>query len=624
MASLSRRRSQGPDVWPGFVDALATLVMVVVFVLMVFTIFQFYLKDVISGRDEELGRLRADLAQLTDVLVGQRGAMTDLNQRLATTATQLRDAQATRERLQSELAAAGDVRNRLTAELTETTARAQAAEENVARTAEELETARQALGAAQTTISADRERIEMQLGQLADLRRGIENLTTLRTQLEARIAALDGELAQRRNELAQTRGDLGRSEQALAAEREEAARGRRLTAELQSNVTQVRAELAAQIAELQRVRAALAAEAAEAERRRAAEQELSRQIDQIRMALMRSTGEVTETRRALAAEERARADAQRAAGSEQAARAAAEQALADQRTVSERALAETRSASERALAEARDASARALAEARAASERTLAEAQAAREADARALAEARAAGERTLAEQRAASERALAETQAAREAGERRASTLDEQVAALRGELARLTGLLGTDQQRLAEQGQQITDLNRQLSAALANRVEELTRYRSEFFGRLRAVFEGRPGIRIEGDRFIFESEILFAVGSAEIGIGGLDQLDRVADTLRELIAQIPPELNWVLQIEGHTDRRPVAGRAFRSNWELSVARAISVMRFLVDRGIPTDRIAVAGFGEFQPIDRSETEVGFARNRRIELRFTAR
>ena len=159
---------------------------------------------------------------------------------------------------------------------------------------------------------------------------------------------------------------------------------------------------------------------------------------------------------------------------------------------------------------------------------------------------------------------------------------------------------------------------------ALAGKVEELQRYRSEFFGKLRKVLGDRQGIRIEGDRFVFQSELLFDSASADLGVSGEQQVRQLAKTLIDLSKQIPKEVNWVLRVDGHTDKRPIKSGRFPSNWELSTARAISVIRTLIDAGVPADRLAAAGFGEFLPLDNSDSEAALAKNRRIEIRFDQR
>ena len=159
---------------------------------------------------------------------------------------------------------------------------------------------------------------------------------------------------------------------------------------------------------------------------------------------------------------------------------------------------------------------------------------------------------------------------------------------------------------------------------ALAQRVQELSRYRSDFFGRLREILGDRPDIRVVGDRFVFQSEVLFATGSDEINAEGDVELDKLADAIAELQTEIPDDIPWVLQVNGHTDKRPITGSAgrFQSNWDLSAARAISVVRFLVDKGIPPDHLVAAGYGEFQPLEEGDSEDAMSKNRRIELKLT--
>lgn len=218
-----------------------------------------------------------------------------------------------------------------------------------------------------------------------------------------------------------------------------------------------------------------------------------------------------------------------------------------------------------------------------------------------------------LAEERKLSEDARAE-----------AALLHQQMEAMRQELARITAALEASESLSSDQKVQIADLGKRLNAALASKVEELARYRSEFFGRLRKVLGDKPGIRIEGDRFVFQSELLFASGSAELGADGQAQLTQLAQTLVQVTKQIPADINWVLRIDGHTDKVPIKSDRFPSNWELSTARAVSVVKFLAAQGIPQDRLAAAGFGEFQPIDKGDDEAARKKNRRIEIRLDQR
>jgi len=205
-------------------------------------------------------------------------------------------------------------------------------------------------------------------------------------------------------------------------------------------------------------------------------------------------------------------------------------------------------------------------------------------------------------------------------------STVDQvnqQLAALREQLAQLAAALDASEAKSKDQQVQIADLGKRLNAALASKVEELARYRSEFFGRLREVLGDRPDIRVVGDRFVFQSEVLFGMASADLSDNAKRQLLPVAQALKQIAAKIP-DIEWVLRVDGHTDKRPIATPQFRSNWELSSARAISVVRFFIDQGIPANHLVAAGFGEFQPIEARDTEDAYQRNRRIELKLTER
>jgi chemotaxis protein MotB len=201
---------------------------------------------------------------------------------------------------------------------------------------------------------------------------------------------------------------------------------------------------------------------------------------------------------------------------------------------------------------------------------------------------------------------------------------LNQQIAALRRQLAAIEEALEASGKKEKEAQTRIADLGQRLNVALAQRVQELSRYRSEFFGRLRAIIGARPDIRIVGDRFVFQSEILFDSGSASLKPEGQADLDKLATALIDLERQIPPEIAWVLRIDGHTDVRPIASPQFPSNWALSAARAISVVQYLIGKGVPPRRLVAAGFGEFQPLDVDPTEEAFRRNRRIELKLTER
>jgi chemotaxis protein MotB len=199
---------------------------------------------------------------------------------------------------------------------------------------------------------------------------------------------------------------------------------------------------------------------------------------------------------------------------------------------------------------------------------------------------------------------------------------LNQQIAALRRQLGALEQALEVTEQRDRESQTRIAELGQRLNVALAQRVQELSRYRSDFFGRLRAILGNRPDIRVVGDRFVLQSEVFFDTGRAELKPEGRTEIDKIAAALRELVKQIPSDIPWVLRVDGHTDVRPVGGG--RTNWDLSASRAIAVVQYLVTQGIPPERLLAAGFGEFQPLDSEKNEEAYARNRRIELKLTER
>jgi chemotaxis protein MotB len=202
---------------------------------------------------------------------------------------------------------------------------------------------------------------------------------------------------------------------------------------------------------------------------------------------------------------------------------------------------------------------------------------------------------------------------------------LNQQIAALRRQLSALEEALDASEKRDKEAQNRIADLGQRLNVALAQRVQELSRYRSDFFGRLRVILGNRPDIRIVGDRFVFQSEVFFETAKATLdNPEGRAELDGLATALLELEKKIPGEIPWVLRVDGHTDVRSINSLQFKNNWELSVARAISVVQYLVGKGVSPQRLVAAGFGEFQPIDADKTEEAYSRNRRIELKLTER
>jgi chemotaxis protein MotB len=221
-------------------------------------------------------------------------------------------------------------------------------------------------------------------------------------------------------------------------------------------------------------------------------------------------------------------------------------------------------------------------------------------------------------------EKALDAEQEKSRAARAQVEQLTASIAALREQLAKIAAALDVSELKAKDQQAQIAELGRRLNLALASKVQELARFRSEFFGRLREIIGDRADIRIVGDRFVFQSEVLFAPGNAELADAAKQQLDPVIAALKAISEKIPTDINWVLRVDGHTDRRPISNAQFPSNWELSAARAISVVRYAVSQGIPPNRLAAAGFADNQPLDTGAGEEAYRRNRRIELKLTER
>ena len=232
----------------------------------------------------------------------------------------------------------------------------------------------------------------------------------------------------------------------------------------------------------------------------------------------------------------------------------------------------------------------------------------------------------------------LAMAQAQNQSAANQIDALRAETTASKAEIAKMIGVLSTLRLRieeltslLAQKDRQATrdkvaiaSLGRSLNNALASRVQELQRFRSEFFGRLRDVLKGRDDVEIVGDRFVFQSEVLFAQGRAEIAAEGQDQLAKLAVAFADIATKIPQDINWVLQVDGHTDDVPIRAGRYADNWDLSTERALSVVRFLNQQGLPANRLAAAGYGEFQPLDAADNDDAHRKNRRIELKITQR
>ncbi|HEY0181330.1 MAG TPA: peptidoglycan -binding protein [Rhodopila sp.] len=230
----------------------------------------------------------------------------------------------------------------------------------------------------------------------------------------------------------------------------------------------------------------------------------------------------------------------------------------------------------------------------------------------------------TEAQRRQAVEAQLGDEKKLGESARAQISLLNQQIDQLKSQLASIATSLELTQQQSKDKDVQIANLGQKLNVALAAKVEELQQYRSEFFGKLRSLLANRSGITIVGDRFVFQSEVLFPVGSADLTPAGVAQMTTLAVTIKDIASEIPRDLHWVLRVDGHTDPQPVKGGQFSSNWELSAARAITVVKLLIADGVPANHLAATAFGEYQPFAEGDTQGDYAKDRRIELRLTDR
>ncbi len=476
MALSTRRRGggNGLDAWPGYVDALSTLLMVIIFVLLVFVLAQAFLSVALSGREKALDRLNRQMSELTDMLSLERGHSKDL--------------QASVAQLTQNLAAAASARDTLAAQL-------RALQTSDAQAVADRDAARAALGQATARLSDAEARAQSSA---------------------ARVAALQSQIAD-----AGARADTSAQQGAAAAAQLAAAQAQLAT--LNAQVASMKAQMA----------------------------DLDRTVTADKATIQARLSDLA--------------------------------ALSDQ----VRALTALRDDLEKQV---RDAAAKSL----------------------------------TDEQQRQAVAAQLADEQKFSDSARAQIALLNHQIDALRAQLQQVAAALGVSEKSGADKDAQIAALGQRLNVALASKVEELQRYRSEFFGRLREVLQNRPGIQIVGDRFVFQSEVLFPAGNADLSQSGQDQINKLATTLKQIAAEIPPDVNWILRVDGHADHQKVTNGNFPSNWELSTARAITVVKLLIADGVPADRLAATGFADFQPIDPADTPEAYAKNRRIELRLTDR
>lgn len=652
--ALSRRTGSRfqASIWPGFVDAMTGLLLVLMFVLTIFMVIQFALRETITGQESRLSQLTAEVASLAQAL----GLEQDRSTQLAATVGSLT----------TSLAATSDEAER------QATLVASLTQERDAQTLVLVE--------AQNRITGFEAQVAGLLAQRSDLRATVAGLEGTRDELLSEQEALNLALATARDEI-----DAGAQAARLAAARREALEALMadLRAEATSDMTRISELEAAQLvdaAAAQALRDRLANADAELtvmtlalkEQRRAAEETLTLLAaaqsagDNLDLRLAAALLAQSEAQAALVAETEIKADlnvrllaALAGQDSSQSALAAAQAALAAAIAEGEVGQADLQDRLAEALLAGDDLQAQiaALHESvsadRASLEERLAEALAAATA-----AEAATGAQMTQAERQAAllatANQALAEQEALSAQSQREAALLNEQVRALRDQIGTLQTLLNLAEDEDVAAQVQIESLGAQLNTALARvaaeerralaleraererleaeavrliaEAQDLERYRSDFFGKLRDVLDGQDGVRIEGDRFVFSSEVLFEPGRASLSDEGRAEIAKVAGILRAISDDIPAGIDWVIRVDGHTDNVPLSGLGeFANNWELSQARALSVVLYMADfLDIPPERLAANGFGQYQPVDPADTDEARAQNRRIELKLTER
>ncbi|MEV8466177.1 peptidoglycan -binding protein [Fluviibacterium sp. DFM31] len=615
--ALSRRsgRRFEANIWPGFVDAMTALLLVLIFVLTIFMVVQSIQTETITGQESQLDRLSRELDQLAVALGTEQQRSFALEEDLAELGLELQEAE-TNEEFQARL---------------------------IDTLSTEIERRNSVIAQARSAISDYEAQVAALLADRASDQQRIGDLEGEVDALDDRRDALELALAAARQEV-----DAGEEAARLAAARREALEAlvadlRRETEDtaVQLELTEAqRAALAEDLAETQTAlseeEAARLAEVAAAEALRERLRNSDAELTAMTLSLEAQRKEAEETLTLLAAAREARDDleAQLAAALLQG------QENAGALDTAEAALEALRAELDRAgesQEDLRDKLAAALA------------ARAVAEAGAEALLSETERQARLLAQARGQ----ITEMEEVSTADQRRLALLNAQLTGLQDQLGNLQALLDDAEARDSAAQIQLENLGGRLNAALAQaateakrakaealraaqleaaeraRVEaekkELENYRSEFFGLLKDLLGDQEGVRVVGDRFVFSSEVLFASGSAVLSTEGRGEIAKIAQLLQDVAAIIPPEINWVIRVDGHTDNIPISGGSYQDNWELSQARALSVVRFMVDAfGFPPQRLAATGFGEYQPVDPRDTPEARARNRRIELKLTER
>ena len=585
------RRSGGrgeTNTWPGFVDAMTALLLILMFVLSIFMIVQFTMHQKLTGATRELDDLTRQLAGMANVLALEKDKSAALEAQVGELKSNIAGHQAEVDKLNAAMAAMIKARDTAQARVAEL-------EGSLNQSISEREALAAALASARSEVDAAAEAARLAAAKREAMEALIAGLRQKEAEHDSVVADIEAERTRALALLAQLQEEKDAIEKAqaekdaeLAALEQEKAGTLALLAQLQADKEgweQLQAELERQRQEL--------------EGRNLTLEEQRKEAEALRLAVLK---QLEDAKTSLTAEEEAKL-----------AEAAAAEALRQKLAESEAEL---------------DAMTLALEQARKEAEQTLillAAAESAKRTLENQLEGGSSAAEREAALRKLAEEELSKAVQQTLEE-QKRVALLNAQVKELREQLGGLQALLDDAERRDAVSQVQIAKLGERLNAALAQKVGQLARFRSVFFEKMDEVLGGRQDIQRVGDRFVFQSEVLFAAGSADLGLAGQGELTKLGRVLREVSKEMPEELNWVLRVDGHTDKIPVGRNArFRDNWELSQARALSVVRFLVEReGVVPNRLLAAGFGEFQPIDPGDTAEALAKNRRIEFKFTER
>ncbi|GHD99965.1 hypothetical protein U879_10315 [Defluviimonas sp. 20V17] len=627
---LSRRGTsrEDPPIWPGFVDAMTSLLMVLIFVLTIFMIVQFVLRETITTQDTQLGQLNTQIQNLADALGLEKRKNSELSNTL-TAAQRKADEQTTMiATLSSQLAAKSSDLTAAKAKITDFEARvaglladkasAQKANDQLAAKLNDVQAQRDALNLA---VAKARKEIDAQAeaARLAAAR--AEAMQALVASLKKQTATKDTNLAALAAELS----DQKDKSQAQAGQ----------VAKLQSDLTEAQKQKLAQDAAAQALQAKLKDakdQLSAAEKQRLADAAAAKLL---RDKLKNSQDELTAMTLELEAQRKKAEDTLTLLAGAQAASKDLNAKLAAALAAQDQAQHKTQALDQK------------LATAQASNKDLTAKLSAALAA--KLAAQQQGKTQLTEAQQKAvllaAANKALSDEKAKSAGALRKVALLNEQIAALRTQLSNLQGVLDASAVKDAKNKVQIQTLGSQLNAALARvaveekqrlaleeaarkaaeaKAQNLEQYRSQFFGKLRQVLKGQPGVRIVGDRFVFSSEVLFEPASATLSPEGKQQIAGVTRTLQTIAAEIPTNIHWILEVDGFTDSTPLSGTGqYRDNWELSQARALSVVHYMIDDlGFPPQHLAAAGFGQYQPVAKGDTPDARAQNRRIELKLT--